>query len=67
MKTPEHTTVFAGLNGRTDAQLPDWYAQQKQRQDRLSDDGATSFAEAIRTLPRATDTTVAYHNPYTKE
>ena len=67
MKTPEHTTVFTGLDGRTDAQLPDWYARQKQRQDRLSDDGSVSFAEAIRTLPRATDTTVAYHNPYTKD
>ena len=67
MKTPEHTTVFAGLDGRTDAQLPDWYTRQKQRQDRLPDDGPVSFAEAIRTLPRATDTTVAYRNPYTRE
>ena len=66
MKPPEDTTVFAGLDGRTtDAQLPDWYARQKR--EHVPDDGPVSFAEAIRTLPRATDTTVAYRNPYTSE
>ena len=29
MNDPETRTVFAGLDGRSDAQLPNWYAEQK--------------------------------------
>ncbi|MBX0296712.1 hypothetical protein [Haloarcula nitratireducens] len=61
MKTPETTTVFAGVDDRTDADLPTWYAQRK------TADSPVSFAEAIRTVPRAVETTVAYTNPYTDE
>jgi len=63
MKSPESRTIFAGLDGRTDTQLPDWYASGK------VDDGTevVSFAEAVRDLPRAADTDVAYQNPYTEE
>ena len=61
MKEPDSSTVFAGLDGRTDAQLPEWY-------ERNTDvDEPVSFAEAIRALPRAIDTTVAYKNPCTNE
>lgn len=61
MKQPNSSTVFAGLDGRSDAQLPEWYAEKK------SVDEPVSFVEAIRALPRATDTTAAYKNPYTDE
>ena len=63
MKSPESRTIFAGLDGRTETQLPDWYAS------RNIDDGTevVSFAEAVRDLPRAVDTDVAYQNPYTQE
>lgn len=50
-----------GVDGRTDTQLPDWYGQKK------GTDDPVSFAEAIRELPRAVETTVAYQNPYTDE
>ena len=61
MKEPDSSTVFAGLDGRADAQLPEWY-------ERSNDiDEPISFAEAIRALPRAIDTTVAYRNPCTNE
>ena len=59
MKTPETTTVFAGVDGRSNAQLPAWYQQ------RIQPTEVVSFAEAIRELPRAIETTVAYHNPQT--
>jgi hypothetical protein len=60
MTTPETTTVFAGVDGRTTAELPTWYA-------RRTDDDPVPFAEAIRALPRAATTCVAYNNPYTGE
>jgi len=61
MKDPETRTVFAGVDGRSDAQLPNWYAEQKPVDDPVS------FADAIRNLPRAVETTVAYQNPYSDE
>ena len=59
MKDPESRTVFAGVDGRTDTELPKWYRQ------RHGDEDLVSFAEAIRDLPQAVETTVAYQNPYT--
>lgn len=59
MKNPETTTVFAGVDGRADAQLPEWYARQ------TSIDDLPSFSEALRALPRAIETEVAFHNPTT--
>jgi hypothetical protein len=61
MKEPETSTVFTGLDGRTDAELPRWYADQK------TDTELVSFIEAICELPRAIDTTVVYRNPYTND
>ncbi|WP_178917822.1 hypothetical protein [Natronomonas gomsonensis] len=61
MKSPETSTVFAGVDARTDTDLPEWY---EARQDT---DEVTTFAEAIRELPRATETKVGYENPYTGE
>ncbi len=61
MTDPEQTRVFAGVDGRTDTELPRWFAQQ------VATDDVTSFAEAIRSLPQATETRVAYRNPYTEE
>ncbi|WP_142860642.1 hypothetical protein [Salinigranum halophilum] len=61
MPRKETTTVFAGVDGRADAQLPDWYAAQTD----VEQPAVVSFAEAIRDLPRAVETQVAYHNPYT--
>lgn len=61
MKDPETRTVFAGLDGRSDAQLPNWYAEQKPV------DEPVTFTEAIRELPQAIETTVAYQNPYSDE
>jgi len=61
MSNPDTTTVFAGVDERTDATLPHWYAR------RRADIEVVSFADAIRALPRAMDTTVAYHNPYNDE
>jgi hypothetical protein len=58
MKDPESRTVFAGVDGRTDTELPDWYRRKK------TVDEPKSFAEAIRDLPQAVETTVAYRNPY---
>ncbi|MFC4987072.1 hypothetical protein [Saliphagus infecundisoli] len=60
MNQPDTSTIFAGLDGRSDAQLPDWYASSHDVGDTLP-----SFAEAIRDLPRAVDTEVAYKNPVT--
>ena len=61
MKDPESRTVFAGVDGRTDTELPDWYRRKK------AVDEPKSFAEAVRDLPQAVETTVAYQNPYTNE
>jgi len=63
MSQLETTTVFAGVDGRSDTQLPGWYA----RQTSVDSTEAVSFAEAIRSLPRAVETSVAYYNPYRDE
>jgi hypothetical protein len=63
MKDPETSTVFAGIDGRTDATLPAWYAEKTQADPA----DVISFSEASRQLPRAVETTVAYQNPYTEE
>jgi hypothetical protein len=63
MQAPDSRTIFAGLDGRTDTQLPDWYADGTV----AADADVVSFTEAIRDLPRAVDTTVAYRNPHTGE
>jgi hypothetical protein len=61
MNEAETTTAFAGLDGRTDTELPTWFEQ-------LHDAPETvPFSRAIRQLPRATETTVAFKNPYTDE
>ncbi|WP_435185498.1 hypothetical protein [Halobellus sp. EA9] len=61
MKDPESRTVFAGVDGRTDTELPDWYRRKK------TIDEPKSFAETIRDLPQTVETTVAYRNPYSDE
>jgi hypothetical protein len=61
MKNPETSTVFAGIDGRTDATLPTWYEQEHDPET------ACSLAEAIRRLPRAVQTEVAFRNPYTED
>ena len=61
MKDPESRTIFAGVDGSTDTELPEWYRQ------RHESDDLVSFAEAIRDLPQAIESTVAYKNPYTNE
>ncbi len=61
MKDPESRTIFAGVDGRTDTELPEWY------RDRHVDADSVTFAEAIRDLPQAVESTVAYQNPYTDE
>ncbi|CDK39151.1 hypothetical protein [Halorubrum sp. AJ67] len=61
MKDPETTTVFAGLDGRTDSKLPEWYAE------RHGGPEPVSFSKAVRNLPQAIDTAVAYRNPFTDE
>lgn len=60
MTRDKTTTVFAGVDGRADARLPDWFA----KQSGVTDADVVSFAEAIRALPRAVETRVAYYNPY---
>ena len=61
MKEPACRTVFAGVDSRTDTELPAWYAE------RVADSEVVSFTTAIRDLPRATATEVAYRNPVTDE
>ena len=61
MKDPESRTIFAGVDGRTDTELPEWY------RERHGDADPVTFAEAVRDLPQAVETTVAYQNPYTGE
>ena len=63
MSELETKTVFAGVDGRTDTQLPEWYAEQTA----VEDTEVVPFADAIRSLPRATETRVAYYNPYHDE
>jgi hypothetical protein len=46
MKDPESRTIFAGVDGRTDTELPEWYRQ------RCGGDDAVTFAEAVRDLRR---------------
>jgi hypothetical protein len=58
MNNTEQTTVFAGLDGRTGGRLPEWYRGQTDAEDPVP------FAQAVRQLPRATRTRVAYQNPY---
>jgi hypothetical protein len=53
--------VFAGVDARTDTELPAWYKARQETAD------VTTFAEAIRNLPRATEANVGYKNPYTGE
>ena len=57
MKDPEARTTFAGVDERTDTELPEWYRQ------RHGGDNPVTFAEAIRDLPQAVETTVAYPAP----
>ncbi|WP_435102405.1 hypothetical protein [Halarchaeum sp. P4] len=59
MSRPETVQVFAGIDDRAAAVLPEWYAT------RVGDDEVVSFAEAVRSLPRAVASDVAYRNPYT--
>ena len=61
MKEPETATVFAGLDGRTSTKLPEWYTEQHSSPEPIS------FSAAIRNLPQAVDTAVAYRNPYSDE
>ena len=61
MNNTEQTTVFAGLDGRTGGRLPEWYRGQTDAEDPVP------FAQAVRQLPRATRTRVAYQNPYSNE
>lgn len=61
MSGPDTTTYFAGIDGRTDAHLPEWYESQSQP------DKVVSFVEAIRELPRAIEADVAYADPYSGE
>jgi len=55
---PETTTTFAGIDGQTDTTLPEWYARGR------TDAETVSFAEAIRDLPQAVESAVAFENPY---
>jgi hypothetical protein len=61
MNDTETSTVFAGIDGRTDAMLPTWYERDQEPET------VVSLAEAIRRLPRAVDTQVAFKNPYTDD
>ncbi len=61
MEDPDTRLVFSGVDDRTTASLPAWYDRTHPAAE------PCSFAEAIRRLPRATETSVAYKNPYTDE
>jgi uncharacterized protein YukE len=61
MKDSETSKVFAGIDGRTDTTLPTWYEREQEPEM------VVSLAEAIRRLPRAVDTQVAFRNPYTDD
>ncbi|MFW5950335.1 MAG: hypothetical protein ACOCR6_03190 [archaeon] len=58
---PETTTTFAGIDGQTDTTLPEWYARGR------DDTEPVSFAEAVRDLPQAVESAVAFQNPYSGE
>jgi hypothetical protein len=62
MQDPACRTVFAGIDSRTDSDLPAWYAEHVDDAEEV-----VSFSSAIRNLPRATATEVAYRNPVTDE
>jgi hypothetical protein len=62
MQDPACRTVFAGIDSRTDSDLPAWYAEHVDDSEEV-----VSFSSAIRDLPRATATEVAYRNPVTDE
>ena len=47
MKDPESRTIFAGVDGRTDTELPEWY------RERHGDADPVTFAQAIRNLPQS--------------
>ncbi|MFC7166900.1 hypothetical protein [Halospeciosus flavus] len=64
MKDPETSVLFAGVDGRVDAELPAWYRATKTADTVESEADVVTFAEAVRTLPRAAPTTVAYHDPF---
>jgi hypothetical protein len=61
MHDADTTSCFAGCDGRTASELPPWFATEQDSPE------PTTFAEAIRDLPRATQTEIAYKNPYTDE
>ena len=61
MKLPNCNTLFAGVDARSNSSLPTWF------ESRLEYNEVVPFAEAIRALPQATETSVAYENPYTGE
>jgi len=47
MKDPEARTIFAGVDGRTDTELTEWYRQ------RHGDADPVTFAKAVRYLPQS--------------
>jgi hypothetical protein len=47
MKDPESRTIFAGVDGRTDTELTEWYRQRHGEADPVT------FAEAVRYLPQS--------------
>jgi len=55
MKDPESRTIFAGVDGRTDTELPEWY------RGRHGDADPVTFAEAIRDLPQAVGRSRVYN------
>ncbi|ELZ27048.1 hypothetical protein C474_16899 [Halogeometricum pallidum JCM 14848] len=61
MNDTEQTTYFAGIDGQSDAALPEWYDA------RAQPDEVVSFAEAVRDLPRAVEADIAYADPYSGE
>ena len=61
MTDADTTSYVAGCDRRTASNLPQWFATE------YDDPTPTTFAEAIRRLPQATETSIAYKNPYTDE
>lgn len=61
MKAPQTRTTFAGLDTQTTTNRPVWYADASDHTEPVT------FAEAIRDLPLAIATEIAYKNPYTEE
>ena len=58
MRNPDQRTVFAGVDARSEARLPAWYAAYHRARDPVT------FVEAIRQLPTATRAKVAFSNPF---